>query len=320
MKDFYEILGVPRDASDEVIKKAYRKLAKKYHPDKNPGNKKAEEKFKEVTTAYDVLKDPHKRSSYNLSGQYSGNKNSFKDTYADMPFGFDSFAGFRDDFFENLFNATNIKGFPKLILDIKKEVFLTLEEIDTGIEKDVFYEKRILCPDCRGILPVMNNCSNCDGEGVKLVATYISQKFDIGLYDSKEIIITGKGNFVPGAKIGNLILIIRVKDHPNFAKKGYDLITSKTITFPEAALGTIIELENLRKQKLNVKIKEGIQTGTQLVLHGQGLAKPNDHGARDRGDIVLIIAVETPTNLIKEEKELYLKLKEIYNNKIPITS
>jgi molecular chaperone DnaJ len=191
-------------------------------------------------------------------------------------------------------------------------VFITLEELDSGVRKDIFYDKNEMCPSCKAMAPHQNWCSKCAGKGVVKTHAHTQDQLSPGLVDGQEVRMRGSGNFVPSYKTGDLILIIRLEKHPDFIKNGFDLYTTKKITFPEAALGTILELENLRKQKLNVKIQAGIQTGTQLVLHGQGLLKPSDHGAQNRGDLFLTITIGTPVDLTDVEKELYTKLLNMY--------
>jgi DnaJ-class molecular chaperone len=329
-KNFYDTLGVPKDASGEDIKKAYRKLAKKYHPDKNPGDKKAEEKFKEIGLAYETLKDPTKKSNYDLYGEdFSGN---IRNPFGSNPFRgrgrsknpFESFSfnfGGEDIFdFADIFSkawGTDFRSHPTNA-DSNEDVTITLEELDTGTRKDIFYKKDILCPSCKGVYPSISTCGKCYGKGVINTKTHITYDIDPGLLEGQKIRITGQGNYVPGYKTGDLLFTVHIANHPDFTRNAYDLHTTKTISFPEAALGTTLELENLRKQKLSVKIQAGIQTEAKLVLRGQGLIEYSSHGAKDRGNLILTVHVATPSDLTEEEKGLYLKLKELADSNILI--
>jgi molecular chaperone DnaJ len=334
-KDFYNILGVTRNASDSEIKKAYRKLAMKYHPDKHQGDKVSEEKFKEVTEAYETLKDPKKKVIFDTYGNTSnpfgggnpfhrrtsspGGSSPFGNVHFSFGSGFEDISSiFNNDAFHNIFTQESKK---RVTRDIKQDLFLTLMEFDTGVQTEVEYIKQVLCSSCRGVLPQQQNCVVCSGTG--LVSTTAKQTVQVtpGLHAGIEYRFKQRGDYVPGQTVGDLVVILREHAHPVFKRyNAFDLLSNTTISFPDAAIGTAIEFANLHDRRLNIKIPAGVQHGTQLTLRGQGMLKPSAHGAQDRGSIILTIFVETPKELSEEEKELYLKLKDIAYNKIPITS
>jgi molecular chaperone DnaJ len=348
--DLYTTLGVSKDANDEAIKKAYRKLAMKWHPDKNPGNKQAEEKFKEISNAYSVLSDPEKKKYFDQYGVAPGDRSSPQDnpfagfsrngrSYSKASSAWSTFAGgspfgemhfdfgggespFADlgdifkQFYSNDFGFDPYAGQQKSSInkDIKIDQNLTLEEIDSGTTKEVSYEKTTLCSHCSGVSTSKEvYCDHCKGKGYISSKTTVKVVFQQGLRDKNVLRVQGQGNTIKGPRLatapktGDLLITIHEIPHSTFKRdSGYNLLTIKTISFPEAALGTTVNLENLYKQVLNIKLTPGILSGTRLVLKRQGLSYgPHD---QSKGDIVLTVRVETPKDLSEEEKVLYTKL------------
>ena len=290
-RDYYEVLGVPKNASDDEIKKAYRKLAIKYHPDKNPGDKEAEEKFKEISEAHDVLSDKQKRARYDQFGHagVGGNGNPFGGG-GDNPFGNFNGQSFNFDFggaggFEDI--ISNLFGFgggarrPRRGDDYQTNVTLTFEEAIFGTTKEV----------------------DINGEKIKL-------KIPAGIDDGMSIRLRGKGGPAPegGSEPGDLYVRIRVKPHKHLTREGNIILSEEKIDMVDAALGCEINVETV-DGNITMKVPAGTQSGTPFKLSGHGVPFRADG---DRGPHIVTVIVETPKNLSKRQKEL---LEEFKNNK-----
>ena len=291
-RDYYEVLGVPKNASDDEIKKAYRKLAIKYHPDKNPGDKEAEEKFKEISEAHDVLSDKQKRARYDQFGHagVGGNGNPFGGGGAGNPFGNFNGQSFNFDFggaggFEDI--ISNLFGFgggarrPRRGDDYQTNVTLTFEEAIFGTTKDI----------------------DINGENIKL-------KIPAGIDDGMSIRLRGKGGPAPegGSEPGDLYVRIRVKPHKHLTREGNIILSEEKIDMVDAALGCEINVETV-DGNITMKVPAGTQSGTPFKLSGHGVPFRADG---DRGPHIVTVIVETPKNLSKRQKEL---LEEFKNNK-----
>ena len=309
--DYYEILGVAKGATQDEIKKAYRKLALKYHPDKNAGNKEAEEKFKKISEAYAVLSDKKKREEYDTYGS-----SGFHQRYSqeDIFRGFDindilrqfGFSGssfqssgwFRTNRgpagFEDLFNHTGGMGGscgggscrPQPIRgeDLTYGITISLNDVLHGAEKTINLRQ--------------NGRDN-----------NISVKIPKGIEAGKRLRLTGKGSpSMTGGPAGDLYLKINIAPHPVFTRDGDDLLMEKRIPFSEACLGTKIEVETLDGKKLKVKVPAGVQQESKLRLKGHGL--PSDPTG-SRGDIYVKIAVRIPEKLSREQKKAVKALAEV---------
>jgi curved DNA-binding protein len=306
-KDYYKILGVARGASQEEIKKAYRKLAVKYHPDRNPDNPKAEEKFKEVSEAYEVLRDPEKRKKYDTLGsnwkQYedagagqagdrsrfgkAGRGGSFRfgtefDDLGDVIFGSDDFSGFFNTFFGNMGGTRRgfrgrrkVKGH-----DLTAEMELTPGEAWQGTT-------RLL-----------------DVEGERLRV-----KTKPGAYDGQELRIRGKGGRgIPDSERGDIYIKIRIKPDDNYQVDGHNLVRDVIVDLYTSLLGGKARLETFAGV-FNLTIPKYTQPGSMLRLKGKGLpvpGKPNEHG-----DLIVRVNVRLPENLSSEEVELFSKLRDL---------
>ncbi len=283
-RDYYEVLGVSRDASPDEIKKAYRKLAVKYHPDKNPGNATAEEKFKEASNAYEVLSDPKKRQIYNQRGHAGVNDMGFHG-FTNMD---DIFSNFGDifgrtvfgnfgDVFGDVFNRQAPDKPQTQAMDTRVKLTISFVEAAHGTEKQV----------------------NVQGKNITL-------KIPAGIKDGQTLRLHGQGGRAAGIRQSSSLLVtISVEPHPNFSREGLDLITQVTVPFTRAALGGKVRVPTLTGQ-INLTIPQGSQPGSQFRLRGQGIV---DSAGR-KGDLRVMVQVEIPKSLTRKQKDLLKELDE----------
>ena len=345
MPTYYEILEVSRESALGEIRAAYRQLALKYHPDKNPGDNEAEDRFKQISEAYQVLADPEKRQLYDLYGD------------AGLA-GFD-LGGFEDIFssfgevFEDFFSFGRSRGRPDQPqpgADLRKPVVLTLEEAARGLSNCLTVERRVCCPRCqghgaepdrprqtcsrcqgkgqvsqsKGLLKIFNTCPDCQGAGTIITAPcsvcqgagVINEQKQIqvhippGVDTGTRLRLRGEGEAgTHGAPPGDLYLEICVAPHPIFTRKRKDLYYRAQISFVEAALGTEVEVPTLTAPT-RLAISPGTQPGATFRIPGLGL--PGLRG-KSLGDLVVVVDLQTPTQLSEQQKQLlqeFLRLKE----------
>ncbi len=352
-RDYYEILGVQKNASLDDIKKAYRKLAMKYHPDRNPGDKSAEEHFKEVAEAYAVLSDDQKRTNYDRFG-HEGLRGMGDPGFTDINDIFSHFSdifqgfGFGDIFGERSSRRSN-RG-----ADIEVRLKLTLAEVATGVTKKIKLRKRKSCDSCGGsgsaagsrritcsvcggsgqVRQVSRSvfgqfvniaaCRNCDGQGtvvekpcpechgngVTQGEVTLSVKVPAGVTTGNYIPLRGQGHTGPqGGQPGDVIVIIEEIEDDVFERHGDDVVIDLTISFPEAVLGSEVEVPTLTG-KARLTIPSGIQSGKVLRMRGKGVPRLNGSGA---GDQLVRIFIYTPTRVTDAEKKLLEQLMKSEN-------
>ncbi len=368
-RDYYEVLGVSKDASDIEIKKAYRQKALKYHPDRNPNNKEAEEKFKEAAEAYEVLSNPEKRKRYDQFGHagvsgasgFGGGGMSMDDIFSQFgdifgdAFG-GGFGGFSNFGFGGRSSRSNRRKKVNRGSNLRVKINLTLEEIANGVEKNIKINKYITCPECNGTgamggssyktcptcrgtgqvtkvtntflgqmqtsstCPtcggegqiITNKCKKCGGNGIIRGEEVIKINIPAGVAEGMQLSVSGKGNAAVRSGIpGDLIISIGEIKHPYLVRDGKNLLYSHYISFPEAALGTYIEIPTI-EGKARIKIQPGTQSGKVLRLKGKGLPSLNSYG---RGDLLVNINVWTPKSLTREEKIILERLNNFDNFK-----
>jgi DnaJ-class molecular chaperone len=318
-RDYYEVLGVNKSASDADIKSAFRKQARKYHPDVNPGDKSAEEKFKEINEAYEVLSDAEKRKRYDQLGPNwkageefrppPGWEREYTGDMGDV-FGGGSAGGF-SDFFESLFGgrrgARAGAGFAMRGRDIEAEIALTLEEAHRGGMRSMTLQATETCPDCRGTGSKDGKtvCPTCRGGGAVRRPKSLEVTIPQGLREGSVIRLAGQGEpGMSGAQAGDLFLRARIQPHRLFEPSGADDVQVELPVAPwEAALGARVMVPTL-EGPVEMTIPAGTQGGQRLRLRGQGL---NRRGG-GRGDQYAKLKIVVPPRLTPQEKEMFEKL------------
>ena len=351
--DYYEVLSVSRDASDQELKTAYRKLAMQYHPDRNPNNPAAEDKFKECSEAYQILSDAEKRAAYDryghaafqggggggnpFAGGFNGNAQDLGDIFGDL--------------FGEMFNMGGQGGGKASRVqrgrDLRYDMTLEFEEAVFGVEKEITIRRAENCTDCKGsgaakgkapvtctqcggrgqqrfqqgFFSVARTCSVCGGTGTLIVdpcATCKGQtvvqmqhsilvKVPAGVEQDTRIRYQGEGESGRFAgPAGDLYVVLNVKAHKFFERDGDDLHCVLPISFPQAALGTELEIQTL-EGTATIKVPEGTQSGKEFKLRGKGVPHLNSSG---KGDLIVEIRVQTPGKLTKQQKELLKQLSE----------
>ena len=355
--DYYELLSVSKTASDQEIKTAYRKLAMQYHPDRNPNNPEAEEKFKACSEAYGVLSDTEKRAAYDRYGhaafQAGGGGGS--------PFAGGGFAGGGNvqdlgdifgDLFGEMFNMGNAGGGRRASRtqrgrDIQYGLTLEFEEAVFGKEKEITFRRMETCVECKGtgaargkspvtcaqcdgrgqirtqqgFFSVARTCPVCSGTGTLIVdpcavcrgETRVQREHTIlvkvpaGVEQDTRIRYQGEGEAGKFAgPVGDLYVVLNVKAHAFFERDGDDLHCVLPVSFPQAALGTELELQTLEGVEL-IKVAEGTQSGKIIKIRGKGVPHLNDRG---KGDLMVEVRVQTPSKLTRDQRELMRQLAE----------
>jgi molecular chaperone DnaJ len=353
--DYYEVLSVSRDANDQELKTSYRKLAMQFHPDRNPDDPGAEEKFKECSEAYQVLSDPEKRAAYDryghaafqgngggggnpfTGGGFSGNAQDLGDIFGDL--------------FGEMFNMGGGGGRKASRVqrgrDLRYDLTLEFEEAVFGKEKEITIRRMEMCTDCtgsgaakgkapitctqcggrgqqrfqQGFFSVAKTCSVCGGTGTLIVdpcmtckgETRVTREHSIvvkvpaGVEQDTRIRYQGEGEAGKFAgPAGDLYVVLNVKAHRFFERDGDDLHCVMPISFPQAALGTELEIQTL-EGPATIKVPEGTQSGKEFKLKSKGVPHLNSHG---KGDLIVEIRVQTPSKLNKQQKELLKQLSD----------
>jgi molecular chaperone DnaJ len=347
-KDYYQILGIPKSSQERDIKKAYKRLAIKYHPDRNQGNKNTEEKFKEIKEAYEILIDPEKRSAYDQYGHAAfenGQNNSTYSTFTSTADFGDIFGDVFGDIFGGSKNNRSRKG-----SDLCYNMEIFLEEAVRGITKEIqiptmqtcttcygsgarsgtkpqicttchgkrqvhirkgFFTVQQSCPTCQGIGTIIKNpCNICHGNG--RIETYktLSVKIPPGVDNNDRIRLNNEGEAGShGAPSGDLYVQIAIKKHPIFEREGNNLYCEVPINFSMAALGGEIEVPTL-DGRIKLKIPSETQSGKLFRIRGRGVKSIQ---SRQKGDLLCRVVVETPVNLNEKQKQLLYELGNSFN-------
>ena len=355
-RDYYEVLGVDKNASEDDIKKAFKKAAMKYHPDRfanasDAEKKEAEEKFKEVNEAYQVLSDSKRKQQYDQFGHaafepggagfsdFDPNSFDFGDIFSNIfgggSSGFGGFEGFSG------FGGSSRRSYVEPGNDLRYNLEITLEEAAKGVEKTIKYKrdgkcefcngtgaedgKTKTCPTCNGqgtirtqqrtILGVMQSqtiCPDCHGTGT--AKEIVEKKINVpaGIDDGQKLKYTGLGEASQnGGPNGDLYIVIRIKPHDIFIREGENLYCEVPISYATAVLGGEVEVPTLNGKK-TVKVPEGTESGKLLKISGEGIKSLRGYG---KGDIIVKFTIETPKKLTDKQKELLQKFEESLNDK-----
>ncbi|GGA87760.1 chaperone protein DnaJ [Neiella marina] len=348
-RDYYEVLGVGRDASDRDIKKAYKRLAMKYHPDRNAGDAAAEEKFKELKEAYEVLSDSQKKGAYDQYGHAAFEQGQ-------GGFGGAGGADFGDifgDVFGDIFGGGGgRRRGPQRGADLRYNMELTLEEAVKGVKKEIkipswehcntcdgtgakkgtkpetcgtchgsgqvqmrqgFFAVQQTCPTCKGSGKIIKDpCGDCHGQGRKQTTKTLSVSIPAGVDSGDRIRLAGEGEAgETGAPAGDLYVQVHVAEHPIFVRDGNNLYCEVPISFTQAALGGEIEVPTL-DGRVKLKITEETQTGRMFRMRGKGVKSVRGGAV---GDLLCKVVVETPVKLNARQKELLEELEESMGGK-----
>jgi molecular chaperone DnaJ len=351
--DPYEVLGVARGASADEIKSAYRRLARRYHPDVNPGDGEAEDKFKEIGAAYSVLSDPDRRARYDQFG-------SLDDQPQDPFFG--GGGGGFNDLFDMFFGAgmgqQRKRGLARDGDDIQASVSLTLKDVLTGLHTEITVGRmeecdlcggngseggkppetcgnckgsgvisairntfigqvrtQTSCPTCGGTGALIKNpCSKCRGRGVNPVEAKVMLNVPAGVESGQTMQVPGQGNDgVAGGRPGDLYVSIYIEDDKRFQRQGVNLFTSLELGFAQAALGDTVEIDGV-DGPVTLEVGAGTQPGSRIVARGAGV--PPLHGGR-RGDLIVTTTVKVPTKVNEAQAKLIRELAEVSGERVP---
>ena len=345
-RDYYEVLGVQRSVSETELKAAFRKMAMKHHPDRNPGDKDCEHQFKEVNEAYEVLKDPEKRAAYDRFGHAA-----FEGGAGAPGFGADfasTFADIFDDFFGMAGRRTRGSGRERGA-DLRYNMEITLEEAYHGKNAQVriptsvmcetcsgsgakagtkpkpcptcggygklrhaqgFFTLERTCPACHGRGQVIDDpCASCAGSGRVTRERTLSVNIPAGVEDGTRIRLAGEGEAgVRGGPGGDLYIFLAIGGHPFFQRDGADIHYRVPISMGTAALGGDFDVPTIDGGKTKVKVPEGTQSGRRFRIHGKGMPVLR---AKQSGDMYVQVVVETPQNLTKRQRELLTEFEKL---------
>ncbi len=343
-RDYYDVLGVDKSASGDEIKKAYRKIAIKFHPDKNPGDAEAEEKFKEAAEAYEILSNEEKRAKYDRFGHQGMGGGGFSGGSMNME---DIFSQFGDIFgggspFDSFFGGGGSRGGRRTRkgTNLRIKLTLSLDEVANGVEKKIKVNRLKVdpsttfktCPTCQGtgqIKKVMNTmlgqmmstttCSTCggtgqivdsrapgvDSSGLKREEEVITIKIPAGVSEGMQLSMSGKGNEVAGGIPGDLLIVVEEAEDDTLKRDGNNVIYDLHLSFVDAVLGTSVEVPTI-EGKVKIKIEPGTQSGKILRLRGKGIKDLDGYG---KGDQLIHVNIWTPKQLTKEERNILESLR-----------
>lgn len=346
-RDYYEVLGVGRDADEQALKGAYRKLAMSYHPDRNPEDKNAEEKFKEAAEAYAVLSDPQKRTAYDRYGHQGvagaaqgfdpSSFTDFGDILGDL-FGFGDLFGGKGRGRNRAQRGDDLQydleiGFEDAMRGLSADIQVPRLEAcsrcgGTGAEKndglvtcpvcqgrgEAIYQQGFLsirrtCPQCGGRGKIVRRpCTQCRGEGYTRNERKLKVNIPAGVDNGTRLRLTQEGQpGVNGGPPGDLFVVLRVREHPIFERQGENLHCTLPLNVAQAALGAEIVLETLDGPQ-TIKIPEGTQSGARVRLRNHGVPKLQGHG---RGDLYVTVQVKIPAKLSREQRKIFEQLQEM---------
>jgi molecular chaperone DnaJ len=331
-KDFYQILGVTKTATDDEIKKAYRKIAKEHHPDVNPNNKESEEKFKAAAEAYEVLTDPDKKAKFDQYGDIDHPQQQQHDHFSR---------------FHDFMSSFNNHRQQRRGDDLSFRISLTLEEILTGVTKKIKYDKfsrcepclgkggtnPITCDKCNGIgtIPAQirinnmvmtqtaicdkcngdgeitsNICNTCHGRGVEKMSEEATIDIPHGIYEGLTMILKDKGNAIKNGITGDLNIVISELPHKIFVRNGFELTMKLKLSYSQLVLGSKAEISTIDGKKISITIPEFSQLNNNLRVKGKGLKVLN---AETFGNLNILLDIDLPTEISDEERNLIKQLK-----------
>jgi molecular chaperone DnaJ len=349
-KDYYKILGVDKSASKDDIKKAYRKMAMKYHPDKNEGNKESESKFKEAAEAYEVLSDDTKKSNYDRYGSSNGPGNPFSNGFGyDMNDIFSQFGDIFGDAFGKRYGGQKRQNRGS---DLRIKVSLTIEDIINGVNKKIKYKRQstcnpcngkggtdvrdclscngtgkrqviqntpfgqirqeTYCPDCSGIgKQIKNKCGTCHGDGTTLKEEVVDVDIPVGVSSGMQLSMRGYGNHIRDGVPGDLMIIIDEIKEFYFKRENNNILVEKEISVIDAIIGSQIEVKTPHGN-IPITIQPGTEHDHKIRINGKGIPDIN----LGLGHLYIIVKIRIPKEVNLEEKMILEKLKKSNNFKI----
>jgi DnaJ-class molecular chaperone len=334
-KDYYGILGIPKSASDKDVKAAYRKMARKYHPDVNPGDKSAESRFKEINEAFEVLSDAGKRKKFDQYGSDYENAEAYARARQQAqqqagaygrggggaPFTTyeTSDMGDLNEVFESLLKGFGTGGAraggrraPRRGQDIEHTVEVTLEEAYNGTRRVMELQSEQACPACQGMgRTKAGACQQCRGGGRVIKPRRLEVKIPAGVKEGSKVRVAGEGEQGQGGAPGDLYLVIKVAPHLLFKREGDDLLVDVPVSMLAAVLGGEVQVPTLKGSKLALRIPPETQNGKIFKLARQGMPRLGD---TNRGDMLARMAVVLPTNLSEKERALFEQFRSMRPN------